>query len=63
MEGERGRSYFCRPWPLGGVVQGLENLKPGDEIISSVMEHHSNLVPWQVEYTIGCMSLEMPLLI
>ena len=26
----------------------LENLQKGDEIISSVMEHHSNLVPWQV---------------
>ncbi len=27
---------------------GLENLKPGDEIILSVMEHHSNIVPWQI---------------
>ena len=27
---------------------GLHNLKPGDEIITSVMEHHSNLVPWQM---------------
>ncbi|MGB0560727.1 MAG: SufS family cysteine desulfurase [Spirulinaceae cyanobacterium] len=27
---------------------GLANLKPGDEIIVSVMEHHSNLVPWQM---------------
>ncbi|NEO87578.1 MAG: SufS family cysteine desulfurase [Spirulina sp. SIO3F2] len=27
---------------------GLGNLKPGDEIIVSVMEHHSNLVPWQM---------------
>ena len=26
---------------------GLNNLKSGDEIILSVMEHHSNLVPWQ----------------
>jgi len=26
---------------------GLENLKEGDEICLSVMEHHSNLVPWQ----------------
>ncbi len=26
---------------------GLENLKPGDEICLSIMEHHSNLVPWQ----------------
>lgn len=26
---------------------GMNNLKPGDEIILSVMEHHSNIVPWQ----------------
>jgi len=25
---------------------GLKNLKPGDEILVSEMEHHSNLVPW-----------------
>ena len=27
---------------------GLANLQPGDEIILSVMEHHSNIVPWQL---------------
>lgn len=27
---------------------GLNNIKTGDEIILSVMEHHSNLVPWQM---------------
>ena len=26
---------------------GLENLKENDEIVISIMEHHSNLVPWQ----------------
>ncbi len=26
---------------------GMQNLQPGDEIILSVMEHHSNIVPWQ----------------
>ncbi|MDO5041651.1 MAG: aminotransferase class V-fold PLP-dependent enzyme, partial [Peptoniphilus sp.] len=26
----------------------LNNLKEGDEILISIMEHHSNLVPWQV---------------
>ncbi len=26
----------------------LNTLKPGDEIITSVMEHHSNLVPWRI---------------
>lgn len=27
---------------------GLNNLKKGDEILISIMEHHSNLVPWQI---------------
>ncbi|MBD2653315.1 SufS family cysteine desulfurase [Synechocystis sp. FACHB-383] len=27
---------------------GMNNLQPGDEIITTVMEHHSNLVPWQM---------------
>lgn len=27
---------------------GLNTLQPGDEIILSVMEHHSNIVPWQI---------------
>lgn len=27
---------------------GTANLKPGDEILLTVMEHHSNLVPWQM---------------
>lgn len=27
---------------------GLSALKPGDEILISVAEHHSNLVPWQM---------------
>ncbi|NEP00607.1 MAG: SufS family cysteine desulfurase [Symploca sp. SIO2E9] len=27
---------------------GLHNLQPGDEIILSVIEHHSNIVPWQI---------------
>ncbi len=26
---------------------GETNLRPGDEILTTVMEHHSNLVPWQ----------------
>ena len=25
----------------------MENLKKDDEIVISIMEHHSNLVPWQ----------------
>lgn len=27
---------------------GRDNLKPGDVVVSSVMEHHSNIVPWQI---------------
>jgi len=27
---------------------GRQNLKPGDEIVLSQMEHHSNIVPWQL---------------
>ncbi|MEO1147267.1 MAG: SufS family cysteine desulfurase [Cyanobacteria bacterium J06638_22] len=27
---------------------GMNNLQPGDEIILTVMEHHSNLIPWQL---------------
>ena len=26
---------------------GLDNLKRGDDVVISIMEHHSNLVPWQ----------------
>jgi cysteine desulfurase/selenocysteine lyase len=27
---------------------GLDNVKAGDEILLSVLEHHSNIVPWQL---------------
>lgn len=27
---------------------GMERLQPGDRILTTVMEHHSNLVPWQM---------------
>ena len=27
---------------------GIRTLKPGDEIVVSIMEHHSNIVPWQI---------------
>lgn len=26
---------------------GRQNLKPGDEVLLSILEHHANLVPWQ----------------
>jgi cysteine desulfurase / selenocysteine lyase len=27
---------------------GLSNLQPGDQVLISAMEHHSNIVPWQL---------------
>ncbi len=33
---------------LVALSWGKANLKPGDEIVLSEMEHHSNLVPWQL---------------
>lgn len=33
---------------LVAYAWGMNNLKQGDEVILSVMEHHSNLVPWQI---------------
>ncbi len=33
---------------LVAYAWGLNHLKAGDEIILSVMEHHSNLIPWQM---------------
>jgi cysteine desulfurase/selenocysteine lyase len=27
---------------------GLPNLKKGDEVLVSLMEHHSNIVPWEI---------------
>ena len=27
---------------------GLKNLKPGDEVLITQMEHHANIVPWQL---------------
>ncbi|NJR65263.1 MAG: SufS family cysteine desulfurase [Leptolyngbyaceae cyanobacterium CRU_2_3] len=33
---------------LVAYAWGSSTLQPGDEIILSVMEHHSNLIPWQI---------------
>ena len=33
---------------LVAYTWGRENIKAGDEIIISTMEHHSNIVPWQI---------------
>ncbi|TAK21870.1 MAG: cysteine desulfurase [Chloroflexota bacterium] len=34
-------NLFARTW-------GVATLKPGDEIVTTEIEHHSNLVPWQM---------------
>lgn len=34
---------------LIAATYSQEFLKPGDEVIVSVMEHHSNIVPWQLQ--------------
>lgn len=33
---------------LVAATWGAENLRAGDEIVLTLMEHHSNIVPWQV---------------
>ncbi|HEY4156043.1 MAG TPA: cysteine desulfurase [Puia sp.] len=33
---------------LVAYTWGRQNLRAGDEIIISIMEHHSNIVPWQI---------------
>ncbi len=33
---------------LVAYAWGQQRLQPGDEIILTVMEHHSNLIPWQI---------------
>ena len=38
------RSHQPRHQPLGAA----RNVKAGDEVIITAMEHHSNIVPWQI---------------
>ncbi len=33
---------------LVAYAWGLHNLKKGDEVLVSLMEHHSNIVPWEI---------------
>jgi cysteine desulfurase/selenocysteine lyase len=33
---------------LVAYAWGLRNLKAGDEVLVSLMEHHSNIVPWEI---------------
>lgn len=37
---------------------GLRNLKKGDEVIVSLMEHHSNIVPWEILSKINGFSIK-----
>ena len=40
---------------------GEANLRPGDEVLLTVMEHHSNLVPWQLlAARTGCVLRQLP---
>lgn len=32
---------------LVAACWGRQNLRPGDEVLATMLEHHSNLVPWQ----------------
>ena len=32
---------------LAQTIDGIVHLNPGDEVAISIMEHHSNLIPWQ----------------
>lgn len=32
---------------LAALTYGMQNLKPGDEVITSELEHHSNNMPWE----------------
>ena len=37
---------------------GLNNLKKGDEVLVSLMEHHSNIVPWEITSKIRGFSIK-----
>ena len=34
-------------WALTGWSFAEQVLEPGDEVVISIMEHHSNIIPWQ----------------
>ena len=38
---------------------GGANLRPGDEVLISAMEHHSNIVPWQLACERTCAALKV----
>jgi cysteine desulfurase/selenocysteine lyase len=49
---------------LNLLAQGLVgSLKPGDEIVLTIMEHHSNIVPWQLAaHRVGAVLRAVPVL-
>lgn len=47
------KQVIFTPGTTGGInlvayTWGRANLKPGDEVLITEMEHHSNIVPWQI---------------
>jgi cysteine desulfurase/selenocysteine lyase len=48
---------------LVACAWGNSNLQPGDEIVITEMEHHSNIVPWQqLSQRTGCRIVWVPIL-
>ena len=43
---------------LAAYSYGLSRLKAGDEVVVSILEHHSNLLPWQMVCRQTCASLK-----
>ena len=43
---------------LVAYIVGLENLGPDDTVVLTQMEHHSNIVPWQIQ---GCRTEWVPI--
>jgi cysteine desulfurase/selenocysteine lyase len=43
---------------LVAYAWGLHNLKKGDEVLVSLMEHHSNIVPWEIISKISGFSMK-----
>ena len=42
-------SSFCERQRVGDRRSGMGQMQPGDEVIVTDMEHHSNIVPWQLQ--------------
>ena len=42
-------SSFCERQRVGDRKSGMGQMQPGDEVIVTEMEHHSNIVSWQLQ--------------